>query len=171
MGASPEQNHLDPHDLASRERKAPLKPLNAEASTAGEQARARQIADEKVMGLWRLGALLLIFFQLIYAAERRYTSAPPFDATLRLHLANIALGVMFFLSSFSGAMPRYWRQITFLVCTAIMVSTAAINSESTRVEPLFVSVLVIVVAVGTLAPWDWHWQAAIGAIGMVCFYA
>jgi hypothetical protein len=90
MGASPEQNHLNPHDLASRERKAPQ--LSAEACTAGELARTRQIADEKVKGLWRLGALLLVFFQLIYAAERRYTSAPTFDATLRLHLANIALG-------------------------------------------------------------------------------
>ena len=39
-----------------------------------------------------------------------------------------------------------------------------------RIEPLFVSVLVIVVAAGTLAPWDWGWQAAIGAVGMVCFY-
>ena len=40
-----------------------------------------------------------------------------------------------------------------------------------RVEPLFVSVFVIVVGAGTLAPWDWPWQAAISSVGMICFYA
>ena len=39
-----------------------------------------------------------------------------------------------------------------------------------RIEPLFVSMLVIVVGGGMLVPWDWGWQAAIGTVGMVCFY-
>ncbi len=173
MGEPPEQ-----HDIASRERNPEHDQLSAEASTLDELARARsrstlsnsQVANENIVGLWRTGALLVVFFQLIYAAEHHYASASTFDATLRLHLANIAIGVVFFLSSFTSAMPRYWRQLALSVCTALLVSTTAICTTSTRVEALFVSVLVIVVGAGTMAPWDWGWQAAISIVGMICFF-
>jgi len=178
MGASPEQNHLASHDLASRERSPRHDQSNAEVLTPAEPecAAARnvfsdsQIADEKIVGLSRAGAVLIVFFQLVYATEHRWSSASTFDATLSLHLTNIAVGLGFFLLSFSASTARYWRPLALLVCAALLISTTAICAESTRVEPLFVSVLVIVVGAGTLAPWDWSWQAAIGAIGMICFY-
>ena len=59
----------------------------------------------------RTAALLIVFFQLVYAAERRYTGASTLDATLSLILANVAIGVVFFLLTFTAAMPRYWREI------------------------------------------------------------
>ncbi len=129
-----------------------------------------QVVNENIVRLWRTGAILVVFFELIYAAEHHYHSASTFDATLRLHLVNIAIGVLFFLSSFTAAMPRYWRQLALSVCTALLVSTTAICTTSTRVEALFVSVLVIVVGAGTMAPWGWGWQAAISTVGMICFY-
>lgn len=173
MGAPPIQN-----DLASREGKPQPDQLNAEALTLRELARARArttlfdspVDNENVAGLLRADALLIVFFQLVYAAEHHYASAATFDATLSLHLANIAIGVGFFLSSFTAAMPRYWREIAIFVCTALLVSTTAIGAESMRIEPLFVSVLGIVVGAGTLAPWDWRWQAVISGVGMICFY-
>jgi PAS domain S-box-containing protein len=172
MGATPKQ-----HDPDSRE--AEHDRLSAEALTSDALAHARSrsilsdsraAADKKVLGLWRTGAALVVFFQLIYAAEHHYASASTFDATLNLHLTNIAIGVVFFLSSFTPAMPRYWRQLALFVCIALLVSTTAICTTSTRVEALFVSVLVIVVGAGTLAPWDWRWQAAVSSVGMFCFY-
>ena len=173
MGAPPKQN-----DMASRERKPQRDQLKGEASTLRELERSRArntlfdspVVDENVIGLLRAGAVLIVFFQLVYAAEHRYTSASTFDATLSLHLINIAIGVVFFLLTFTAAMPRYWREIAIFVCTALLVSTTAIGAESMRIEPLFVSVLVIVVGAGTLVPWDWRWQAAISDIGMICFY-
>lgn len=176
MGASPEQNHLAAHDLASHERNPQHHQSNAEALTPDELARAGntrsdlQIADDNVAGLWRAGAVLIIFFQLIYAAEHRYSSAATFDATRSLHLVNIAIGVIFFLSSFTAAMPRYWRLLALFVCAALLISTTSICAGSMRVEALFVSVLVIVVGAGTLAPWDGSWQAAISIVGLTCFY-
>ncbi|MFZ0680619.1 PAS domain S-box protein [Candidatus Binatus sp.] len=175
MGEPPDQ-----HDIASPERNPEHDQLSAEASTtldALARARSRstlsssQVVNENIVRLWRTGALLVIFFELIYAAEHYYASASTFDATLRLHLVNIAIGVLFFLSSFSLAMPRYWRQLALSVCTALLVSTTVICTTSMRVEALFVSVLVIVVGAGTMAPWDWGWQAAISIVGMICFYA
>jgi PAS domain S-box-containing protein len=173
MGAPPKQN-----DLSSRERRPRHDQLNAEALTSDELARAwarttmfdLPVVDETVTGLSRVGALLIVFFNLVYAAEHRYTSGSTFDATQSLILAMVAIGVVFFLLTFTAAIPRYWREITVFVCTSLMVTSIVICAESMRVEPLFVSVLVIVVAAGILAPWDWRWQAVISVIGMTCFY-
>ncbi|MGC1400504.1 PAS domain S-box protein [Candidatus Binatus sp.] len=173
MGETPKQ-----HDIASRERSLEHDQLKVAASTSGEQPRSpsrntlsdSQVADEKFVGLLRTGTVLIVFFQLVYAAEHRFTSPSTFDATLSLHLINIAIGVMSFLLTFTRAMPRYWRQIAVFVCSALLVSTTAICADSMRIEPLFVSTLVIVVGGGMLVPWDWGWQAAIGTVGMVCFY-
>ncbi|MGA8642622.1 PAS domain S-box protein [Candidatus Binatus sp.] len=172
MGGPPEQHHI-----TSPERNPEHDQLTAAASTLDELARAAsrsalsdsQVADKNVIGLWRTGAALVVFFQLVYAAEHRYASPSTFAATLNLHLANIAIGVVLFLSSFTPAM-RYWRQLTLLACIALLIATTGICTTSTRVEALFVSMLVIVVGAGTLAPWDWGWQAAISITGMVCFY-
>ena len=171
MGETPEQ-----YDIASPERNPAHDQLKAAASTLDELARApsrsslSSTAGKNVVGLWRTGAALVVFFELVYAAEHRYASPSTFDATLNLHLANIAIGVVFFLSSFTSAM-RYWRQLTLLACIALLVSTTGICATSARVEALFVSMLVIVVGAGTLAPWEWGWQAAISITGMICFYA
>src|ERR1700691_331375 len=145
MGETPRQ-----HDIASRERSTEHAQLNAATLTSGAQPHAQasdslldaRMVDENVVGLWRTGAVLVVFFELIYAAEHHYVSASTFDATLRLHLANIAIGMVFFLSSFTPAMPRYWRQLALFVCIALLISTTAICARSTRVASLFVSTLV-----------------------------
>ena len=126
MGEPPDQ-----HDIASRERNPERDQLRADASTLDEPARARsrttlstsQVVNGNIVRLWRTGAALVVLFELIYAAEHHYASASTFDATLKLHLINIAIGVLFFLSSFTIAMPRYWRQLALSVCTALLVST------------------------------------------------
>jgi two-component system sensor histidine kinase/response regulator len=172
MGAMPKQ-----HDPDSRDSNPEHDPLSTDTSSGMASAGSRnplsasRVADERIVGLWRTGAALVIFFQLIYAAEHRYASASTFDATLSLHLANIAVGVIFLLSSFTPLMPRFWRPISFLACIALLISTTGICITSVRVEALFVSVMVTVVGAGTLAPWDWPWQAAISLVGMLCFYA
>ena len=173
MGAMPK------HHAASSESNREHDQLNTEALHSGELAHAPsrgilsdlQIADANIVGLWRAGAALIVFFQLVYAAEHHYASASTFDATINFHLTNIAIGVVFFLSSFTAAMPRYWRQLALSGCIALLLSTTAICTVSTRVEALFVSVLVIVVGAGTLAPWNWAWQAALSTTGIICFYA
>ncbi len=171
MGAMPKH-----HDPDSRDSNPEHDQLSTEASSGLAPAGSRnalsasRLADENIVGFWRTGAALVIFFQLIYAAEHHYASASTFDATLSLHLANIAVGILFFLASFTPLMPRFWRQLALLSCIALLISTTGICVKSTRIEALFVSVLVTVVGTGTLAPWDWPWQAAISVVGMICFY-
>ncbi len=42
-------------------------------------------------------------------------------------------------------MPRYWSEISVLVCLALLITSSAIAAISMRIEPLFVSICVIVV--------------------------
>ena len=173
MGASPEQN-----DLASSERKSEHERSQVEALTNGDLERARThntlfdlpvVPDERLRGLFRSAGILIVLFQLGYAAEHFYASGPRFDATFSLIAANLAIGVALFLSTFTAALPRYWSEISVLVCLALLITSSAIAAISMRIEPLFVSICVLVLGAGTLAPWDWRCQAAINAVGIICF--
>ena len=175
MGASPEQN-----DLASSERNSEHERSNVEASSNGDLERARThhtlfdlpvVPDERLRGLFRSAGILIVLFQLGYAAEHFYASGPRFDATFSLIAANLAIGAALFLSTFTAALPRYWSEISVLVCLALLITSSAIAAISMRIEPLFVSICVIVLGAGTLAPWDWRCQAAINAVGIICFCA
>src|SRR5580698_2466859 len=170
MGASPKQN-----DLASSERKFEHKRSQVKALTNYDLERARThsslfdthvVPDERIRGLFRAAGILIVVFQLGYAAEHFYTSAPRFDATFSLIAANIMIGVALFLSTFTAAIPRYWSEISVLVCLALLITSSAIAATSLQIEPLFVSVCVVVIGAGTLAPWDWRCQAAITAVGL-----
>src|SRR5580704_6054192 len=173
MGASPKQN-----DLASSERNSEHERSQVKALTNYDLERARThsslfdthvVPDERIRGLFRAAGILIVVFQLGYAAEHFYTSAPRFDATFSLIAANLAIGVALFLSTFTAALPRYWSEISVLVCLALLITSSAIAAISMRIEPLFVSICVLVLGAGTLAPWDWRCQAAINAVGIICF--
>ena len=173
MGALPKQ-----HDPASGERNPEHDQLSVGVLSFIKRAYARSrttlldstIADEKIRGSLRSAAVLIVIFQVGYAAQQLHSSGPRFDATLSLVVTNIAIGVGFFLSTFVASMPRYWRQIGLVVCVALLISVSGIGAISMRVEPAFVSVCVIIIGAGTLAPWDWPWQAASRLVGMICFF-
>ena len=56
------------------------------------------------------------------------------------------------------------------ICVTLILSTTRIGIDSRTFEPLFISIVVLLIGVGTLAPWESGWQATIGWVGMVCFY-
>src|SRR5208283_1301764 len=45
-----------------------------------------------------------------------------------------------------------------------------IGIDSGAFEALFISIVALVIGVGTLAPWEGGWQVSIGWIGIVGFY-
>jgi PAS domain S-box-containing protein len=93
-----------------------------------------------------------------------------FSVTRNLHWANVAIGVIAFVATFTVLMPRFWREVCVLLCAALMVSTTKICLASGNFELLFISIVALVAGVGTLAPWEGGWQASIGWIGIACFY-
>ncbi len=116
--------------------------------------------------LLRAGAPLIVVFQLVYLVEDFATSGP----TRNYHLLNVAIGLLTFATTFTPLVPRYWREVCLAVCGGLLASTTAIGIESRQFEPLFVSIVALVVGVGTMAPWEGRWQAAIGWLGIACFY-
>src|ERR1700676_2620731 len=121
MGALPNQ-----HDPASGERNPEHDQLSAGVLSFIKRACARSrttlldstIADERIRGLLRSAAVLIVLFQVGFAAEQLHSAASTFDATLSLVVINIAIGVVFFASTFVASMPRYWREIGLVVCIA-----------------------------------------------------
>jgi two-component system sensor histidine kinase/response regulator len=120
--------------------------------------------------LLRASALLIVFFEILYAAEHWYFDPAGFRATFAWHLLNIAIGAGFLRLSYSRVLTRFWRAATLFVCAALMASTTAIGLGGGSVEPLFVTVIAIVIGAGSLVPWDRPWQAVTSGAGVLCFY-
>jgi PAS domain S-box-containing protein len=126
--------------------------------------------ESNIRDLLRAGGLLIVLFQVMYFGEQRFSAPASFEIALRFHLFNIAIGGLLFLLTFTRLIPRFWRESCVIACATIMISTTAIGIDSTRFEPLLITISAILIAVGTLAPWDGKWQALVSAIGVVCFY-
>ncbi len=118
----------------------------------------------------RAGALLIVIFQLAYMAEDFASSSATFPATRGLHLFNIVVGVLTFVATFTPLVPRYWRETCVTICAVLILSTARMGVDTRTVEPLFISIVALVIGVGTLAPWEGGWQASIGWVGVISFY-
>jgi len=121
--------------------------------------------------LLRGGSVLVVLFQIAYMAEDLITSPATFSATRDLHLLNILIGLITFAATFTALMPKYWRELSVALCGGLMISTTRIGFESANFELLFISIVALTIGAGTLAPWEGGWQAAIGWIGIACFYA
>jgi PAS domain S-box-containing protein len=121
--------------------------------------------------LLRGGSVLIVLFQLAYMSEDLITSPATFGATRDLHLLNILIGVVAFAATFTALTPKYWRELCVALCAGLMLSTTRIGFESGNFELLFISIIALMIGAGTLAPWEGGWQAAIGWIGIACFYA
>ncbi len=158
---SPPQHHLDAEASASPSRDDALARLTGSYGQPSATSR---------LGLLRAGAILIVLLELGYAAERLATSPATFRATEYFHLINIAIGILAFAVTFSPLVPRFWREVCLAVCAGVMVSTTKIGIDSGTFEPLFISVVALVIGVGILAPWETSWQASIGWLGVVCFY-
>jgi PAS domain S-box-containing protein len=158
--------------------RAPSSPLDTGDASARAQAEAtaqdRLAPTDEVAPSARLllrgGAVLIVIFQAAYLAEDFTVSPAIYAATRNLHLLNIVIGVLTFAATFTRLVPRFWREVCVAICAVLIVSTTMVGMESASFEPLFVSIVALVIGVGTLAPWEGRWQASIGWVGIVCFY-
>ncbi len=173
MGALPKQ-----HDPASRERNPEHDQLNAGVLSFIRHAYARSrttlldstIADEKIRGSLRSAAVLIVIFQIGYAAQQLHSSAPKIRRDtepgcdqhrnrgrfLSVNLRRIDAALLA-----SNRALRMHRVADFGVRDRRDI-------DAGRAGVHFVCVIVI--GAGTLAPWDWPWQAAVSCAGMICFF-
>ncbi|HUY29278.1 MAG TPA: PAS domain S-box protein [Candidatus Binataceae bacterium] len=73
--------------------------------------------------------------------------------------------------SWSAWFRQYWRSAVWTLCSLLMASTTAISLSTGRIEPLFVSIILLLVGTATLAPWSVSWQVGLELVGVGSFAA
>ena len=123
----------------------------------------------RVRTLVRIGAICAVLFEsaLLY---QKIGSAELDRTTLPLHLFNVALSMVLLGFALSPWFGRYWQGLTIAACAALMASTSAIGVVSGRFEPVFVTVVLMLLA-GASLPWSVNYQAALGAMGVASYLA
>lgn len=167
--------------VVSEEAAAAIGPRQANAAvhstivgTDSEGRRTFDAAEFETTHVTRLigaGALLIIAFQVVYTTEGCWLHPQGGPAALALHLFNIAAGMALLAVTRTKWFSWHWKPIVWALVVALMASTAGISVLEVRTEPLFASVLLLLVGAGGLAPWDRNWQGSIEVVGLVCLAA
>jgi two-component system sensor histidine kinase/response regulator len=116
----------------------------------------------------RVGASLVIAFQLACLLAGPYQARPAAPGTALLHLLNMLLGVAILGATSTNIVKTHWRSVVWFSCCALMVSTTLIGLADKRPALMFGSVLLLLIGSGVLIPWGWRWQAAVEIVGIVC---
>jgi PAS domain S-box-containing protein len=148
---------------------------SSETGSPGRAGRgATELLEElsgsapRVRALVRIGAICAILFESAFLYQK--IGSADLERTLPLHLFNVALGMVLLGFALSPWFGRYWRGLTVAACAALMASTSALGVVSGRFEPVFVTVVVLVLA-GASLPWSVNYQAALGAMGVASYLA
>lgn len=112
------------------------------------------------------GATFAIVFQGAFLYQEIGSS--DLALTLPFHLLNVGFGMALLGFGFSPWFMRYWRWFTIAISMAIMSSTSAICVASGHFEPIFVTVLITLLA-GAFLPWEIKDQALLEASGVICY--
>jgi PAS domain S-box-containing protein len=115
----------------------------------------------------RVGALLVIAFQVAYLAADIYLAPGAVRATLPLHAVNISIAAVLLACTWTNWLGDNWKPAVWLGCICIILSTQMIARADRNGEALFVSVLLFVMGTGTLVPWERHWQVGLEAGGLL----
>ena len=116
----------------------------------------------------RVGASLVIAFQLACLLAAPYQARPAAPGTAPLHLLNMLLGVAILGATYTDVVKAHWRSVVWFSCCALMVSTTLIGLADKRPALMFGSVLLLLIGSGVLIPWGWRWQAAVEIVGIAC---
>jgi PAS domain S-box-containing protein len=113
----------------------------------------------------RVGACIVLVFQLAYLAADQGRSRP--ETILTLHIFNLLTTVIFLglahLRAYADRIPH----LIFGFCALLFASTAALSILTVNRAPLTITLTITMLGVAALIPWDWRWQAgvAVAAVG------
>ncbi|HVA80088.1 MAG TPA: PAS domain S-box protein [Candidatus Binataceae bacterium] len=121
--------------------------------------------------LIRAGALLVLGFQLFYLAEDLHQFPRLAATTVPFHGLNILIGAAVLAVTWTAWFSRYWRSTVWTLCCTLLASTTAISIANGQIEPLFVSIILLLIGAATLVPWSASWQVGLELAGVGSFAA
>jgi PAS domain S-box-containing protein len=112
----------------------------------------------------RPGFLLILLFEVLsIALSLRFL--PSVGANqLPFQLFNLLAGFVCLSIIWTLWFDYQWRAGIFAVCAAILVTSTYVGLATGRTEPLFMSVILLLVGAGSLVPWNTRWQVALTAL-------
>jgi hypothetical protein len=108
-----------------------------------------------VIGLFEVACIGVSILALKRMGQQRMLSFEIFNALAGFMVLSIMWTLWF---------DRHWRATAFGFCSIVLVAATALSFASGRTEPLFMSVLLLLVGAGSLVPWDTRWQTALTAL-------
>jgi len=117
---------------------------------------------EETKNAWevRVGALLIVAYQLAYLETDLALPHPASPYLVPVHLFSLLIGIAGFALSCSQFGMRHWQTLAFAVCGILVVTTTWISLITLQTEPLFVSDILFCIAAGSLLAVGWIWQLA-----------
>jgi hypothetical protein len=113
----------------------------------------------------RSGFLFVILFELGAVIGLRFPSTVPTSQVLAFEIFNILAGAFCLYVTWTVWFHYHWRLLVFAFCALVIASATYLSLHSGRTEPLFMSVIVLLIAGGSLTPWNARWQ---GALTFLC---
>jgi hypothetical protein len=147
----------------------PKKPVFDLAANVDQSLRG-MIDGEESRKLWhsrfaRSGFLFVILFEMGAVIGLRFPSTVPTTKVLAFEIFNILAGAFCLYVTWTVWFHYHWRLLVFAFSALVIASATYLSLHSGRTEPLFMSVIVLLTAGGSLMPWNARWQ---GALTFLC---
>src|SRR5579863_2560651 len=111
-------------------------PSSAEVGAPAE-ALLRDLNPGYLVTPMRIGAALVIAFQLACMLVGPYQARPAPPVTVPLHVLNLLVGAAILCATYTRTLSTHWRSLGWWSCCALMVSTAFIGVADKRPALMF----------------------------------
>jgi hypothetical protein len=135
-----------------------------------DQTLREMIDSEETRRSWhsrfaRSGFLFIITFEIASVISLRVPLTLAFNRLLSFEIFNILTGAFCLYVTWTVWFHYHWRLLVFGFSGLVIASATYLSLHVGRTEPLFMSVIVLLTAGGSLMPWNARWQ---GALTFLC---
>jgi PAS domain S-box-containing protein len=144
-------------------------------SAVGDDLVPRQSSDPpeheteaRATRLVRIGFIVIFAYQMAHLFTTIVFAKQLTDALWTLHFLSISSTVVAMGLTWSTWFGRRWRELVFVDCAALVLSTVGVSAITAEPTQFFIAVVLLQLGVAALIPWGVRWQ---GAFTVVCVFA
>jgi signal transduction histidine kinase len=113
--------------------------------------------------------LLIILFEISCTAVGGFTSPKLGSAAVPLQLFNLLAGFVCLSITWVAWFDYHWRPTLSGLFAAIITTSTVVSLCTGSTEPLFISIVLLLVGSGSLVPWNLLWQGVLTALCLSWF--